>query len=201
MADKKRVQEAYDAIAAEYDAATDEAGIDERQRTVIARFVDHVAGGTVLDAGCGGEPLTDEAVTVVGLDFSREQLARVTETPVVQGDMTRLPFAANTFHGVTAFFSMIHIPLDERETTYAELARVLQPNGILLFTEGPDEWVGAEDDWLGAGAEMQWEIAGQSATEAHLNAAGFEILDVVPVTDSLGDNEGEKLFFLARNKA
>ncbi|NIS29986.1 MAG: methyltransferase type 11, partial [Actinobacteria bacterium] len=55
------------------------------------------------------------------------------------------------------------------------LARELRPGGRLLVSEGADEWVGDNPDWLDTGVRMEWAVAGADATRAQLRAAGFEV--------------------------
>lgn len=45
---------------------------------------------------------------------------------------------------------------------------------------------------------MKWEMAGKEATISHLETAGFEIQQIVPVRDTLGETDGTKLFFFAQ---
>ncbi|MFC4543109.1 class I SAM-dependent methyltransferase [Halosolutus amylolyticus] len=202
---KTAVRDAYDALADTYAAERSIAG-DELD--ILDAFADSLpAGPRVLDAGCGqGTPVLrrlDDAATATGLDFSREQLdlaaGTVPGAPLVQGDMTRLPFRDDAFDAVTAIHSLIHVPLAAHGTVADEFARVLAPGGRLLCSEGAVEWTGANPDWLDSGVEMRWEIAGAEATRSHLEEAGFEILERWDVPDTVADEEGAtKPFFAAR---
>lgn len=200
MEKRDAVREAYDAMAETYADRTAGEGEPEAVQ-FVAQFFDKLGQNAhVLDAGCGGDPVQQTSMDVVGMDFSREQLhhAPDSETALVQGDMTALPFQSDRFHGVTAFFSLIHIPLDDHQTVLDEFARVLRSDGWLLVTEGADEWCGGHDDWLGDGVEMTWEIAGRDETRAQLQSAGFEVVDEVMVVDSLADDGSKKPYFLAQ---
>ena len=86
----------------------------------------------LLDAGCGPGTVTARLPGApVALDASAEQLRLAREiTPearLVQGNLARLPVAAETIDGVVVFWSLIHAP----ETTEAvrESARVLALDG------------------------------------------------------------------------
>jgi SAM-dependent methyltransferase len=67
--------------------------------------------------------------------------------PVV-ADITRLPFAGQTFTSVTSAETMEHIP--DHDGAFSELARVLSPGGWLVGTvpAGPQQW-SDWDDWAG----------------------------------------------------
>jgi SAM-dependent methyltransferase len=212
-AQRELVRRGYDELAEIYAA--------EREATendaLLGRLRTDAPPGRVLDAGCGDgasalEPLSGER-PVAGLDFSRAQATRANEVApgrVVQGDMTALPFADDTFAAVAAFYSTIHVPADETPAVYEEFARVLSPGGVALVTTGTEDWAGRNDDWLAGGAPMEWDILGPDRSTALLEAAGFEVYETVGVVDGLGEEEqtsrlvaadaddAEKLFIFAR---
>lgn len=216
MVDRETVRRGYDTIAPEY--AAQRTG-DDREAEILGAFLDHVPeGGRVLDAGCGqGVPvlrrLTEradgagtgtgaEASAPLGVDLSREQLRRAAEAvPIArlaQADLTALPVADGSVDAVTAFHSLIHIPLDEHRAAIGEFARVLRPGSRLLLSEGPAEWTGRNDDWLGGGAAMEWHIAGAERTRDQLRDAGFTVVREWTTDDGLADGESTWVFFSAR---
>jgi ubiquinone/menaquinone biosynthesis C-methylase UbiE len=202
---RRAVRDAYDEMADDYADRPEAAGTAEP----VARFLDDFApDDRLLSAGCGGgdEPLAAAGATGVGLDFSREQLAHATTNvpaaALVQGDLTALPFADDTFDAVSALYSLIHVPVDDHETVLAEFARVLRPGGPLLVTEGGVAWEGTNDDWLDSGTEMRWSMAGPEATRESLDAAGFDVRGVWSVDDpTTDDDDDRKPFFLADLRA
>lgn len=203
VVDRHVVRQGYDNLERRYAADRSTDGRDVR---ILSEFLESVPGDPfVLDVGCGpGVPILRELNTnaaAVGLDFSREQLRlatqNVAEADSVQGDMLALPFADGTFDAVTAYHSVIHVPLGDHGAVIEEFARVLRPGGHLLLSEGPEEWTGTNPNWLDGGVEMQWHIAGEAATRTHLRDAGFEILDEWHPVDAETDGE-EWIFFAAR---
>jgi ubiquinone/menaquinone biosynthesis C-methylase UbiE len=202
MDEKAVVRRGYDDLGATWS----EKSTDDADQALDAM----PKGARVLDAGCGdGVPvlarLTDGA-EAVGLDLSAELLALAGEQApaarLAQGDMATLPFADGVFDAVAAFYSLIHVPLDEHPTVLREFARVLSPGGTLLVTEGVEEWTGTNPDWLDAGVTMHWEMAGPEATREQLRDAGFSVRREWGVPDTLGDDgEGDddtsKVFFMA----
>jgi ubiquinone/menaquinone biosynthesis C-methylase UbiE len=200
MVEKRAVRRAYDELARAYDAARTR---DGRGLSVLESFLEF-GPERVLDAGCGGgQPVLDrldDAATAVGLDASGEQLRlaadRVPGAALAAGDMTRLPFADDTFDAVVAYWSLIHVPLAEHGTAIEAFARVLRPGGRVLVCEGREEWVGENPDWLDSGVGMAWEIAGLEATRAQLRAAGFTLAREWGVPDSLDDSEADAWVFL-----
>ena len=203
MVEKEAVREGYDDVASAYLA---QRSPSDDEREALTTFLDGVPDDArVLDAGCGGgDPVLKQLETrrAVGLDFSAAQLdiAR-TNAPtagVVRGDMTRLPVADDAADAVVAYHSLIHVPAADHQTVIDEFARVLSPGGRVLVSEGPEEWAGTNPDWLGTGTEMQWHIAGATATREQLAAAGFRVEREYGAPDNLAEEEGEVwLFFEA----
>lgn len=193
---RRRVREGYDGLAAEYAATR-----DDKDESVLAELDGRLPpDARVLDAGCGDGRVVARGVDaeLVGLDFSREQLRLAREhvsNPLVQGDMTSLPFSDGSFDAVAALYSVIHVPIGEHSAVYEEFARVLREGGWLLVTVGDDAWVGANDDWLDSGVRMEWSFPTIEESVEALSQAGFEEADRWTVDDSLG---GEFPFVLAR---
>lgn len=102
---------------------------DERME-IVAKY----ATGKVLDIGCGpGNRFVSEwaGEGSVGMDvYGYDGVTAVHE------DMTKLPFADDTFDTVTLIAVGGHIPQHVRAGEFAEIARVLKPGGLLLMTEG-----------------------------------------------------------------
>jgi malonyl-CoA O-methyltransferase len=116
----------------------------------------------ILDAGCGtgfALPLLNRRYPdagLVGLDLAHAMLAEARKrlpkpsllervgglfaarhAPLACGDISRLPFARDSFD--LAWSSLALQWLDEPEAVFTEMRRVLRPGGLLLFaTFGPD---------------------------------------------------------------
>jgi SAM-dependent methyltransferase len=186
---RRTVREGYDAIAGVYDeeraSDTDHAALERLE----AALPDEPR---LLDLGCGAGrgPLSHlPSEHAVGLDFSTAQLELArerTDAGLVAGDMTALPFEADRFEAVTAFYSVIHLPLADHATCYEEVARVLEPGGQFLFSIG-DDWAGENPDWLDSGEAMAWSFPPLSETEALLEAAGLEVEERLGVRSEMDD--------------
>lgn len=202
MIDKDAVRRGYDDIAETYAAGRSESG---RDMDILTEFLTSLPEPErILDAGCGqGTPvlrkLSTQLTTAIGVDFSREQLRladeRVPAAFLIQGDMTKLPVCDNAFNAITAYHSLIHIPIEDHQSVIEEFARILRPNGRVLLTEGQEAWNGTNPDWLDSGVEMQWNIAGAEATRTQLQNAGFTLINEWEVNTS--DDE-HWMFFSAQ---
>lgn len=203
MVEKESVLEGYEDVATTY---AEERSPSQEEREALTSFLDEVPPNSrVLDAGCGGgdpvlRQLTDHSQQAIGLDFSTAQLELATSSApgarLLCGDLTRLPLTDGSLDAVLAYHSLIHVPSGEHQTVIDEFARVLRPGGHLLVSEGPGEWQGTNPDWLDAGAEMQWYIAGAESTRAQLETAAFRIRHETGAPNTLADDgEATWVFF------
>ncbi len=139
MADKA-VRRSFDTIADLY--AGSFAGELERKpydRALLDSFAQAVTG-PVADLGCGpghvGAYVAARGHWVIGCDFSVESLRQgcrlFPRMPFVAGDLRRLPFAAASFGGVVAFYSLIYGEEAHLARCLEEIHRVLRPRGVLL---------------------------------------------------------------------
>lgn len=99
------------------------------------------AGACVLDFGCGTGVMLDELVArgchTIGLDVSFEMLAaglhKTPDAKRICGDGGHLPFADASFDAVLCRGSIHHLP--DLPVALGEIARVLKPQGRLVFSE------------------------------------------------------------------
>lgn len=136
-----------------------------------------------LDLGCGnGVPVARklaQTFAVTGVDLSPVQIERarrnVPEAAFLCQDMTRLDFPADHFALITAFYSIIHVPLAEQPALLRSIFGWLRPGGLFMSTLGFTPWTGTEDNWLEAGGRMYWSHAGEKEYLDWLKSAGFII--------------------------
>ena len=105
----------------------------------------------VLDAGCGTGGLLANLRTGAwrtGVEISPDgiRLARTRgRAPLVQGSVSSLPFADESFDAVVSIDVLCHAGVDERQAI-AEAARVLKPGGRLLVQVPAFDWLRGEHD-------------------------------------------------------
>lgn len=180
------------AFSAVYDRgfkATEEAGLRAMRRELLAQ-----ARGRVLELGAGTGlniehyPAEVEALTLVEPDPHmtkrlREKLTqtgKAAEISVVEAPGENLPFPDGSFDTVAVTLVLCTVP--SPAATLAEVKRVLEPNGQLLFLEH----VRAEDPGLARWQdrfERPWRFLGDGChcnrdTVSAIAAAGFELGDV-----------------------
>jgi ubiquinone/menaquinone biosynthesis C-methylase UbiE len=193
------VRKAYDRIAEKYHAIRQ--AFDSKSE--LGEFTSLLPkNAKVLDVGCGdGVPvaqfLAECGFDVTGIDFSKNmlKLARknVPKAKFVLKDMTKLDFETGSFDGLTAFYSIIHVPREKHFLMFQSFHRILKPKGIMLICLGPDEWE-ATDKYYGT--EMFWSHYDPKKALQLVKKAGFEI-----ISDNTLIRGGEKHYWiLAKNK-
>jgi SAM-dependent methyltransferase len=107
----------------------------------------------ILDAGCGTGAVLDllgNSSKHVGIDLSPEALAfcrRRGLTNVVQGNITTLPFADDSFDAVISSSVLYHRWVPDVHHALRELRRVLRPGGVLVINVAAYEFLrSAHDD-------------------------------------------------------
>ena len=113
--------------------------------------------GIACDMGCGpgqiARYLHERGVRMSGIDFSPEMISRAgTLTPRIdfrQGDMLALNVPDQTWAGITAFYSLIHIARTDLPLALRELQRTLKPGGILLIAFHIGDTTIHLDEWWG----------------------------------------------------
>lgn len=125
-------------------------------------------GAAILDIGSGSgrdlKRLCNLGFDPQGLDTSIG-LAEIAKqyAPVTLGDMRAMPFSDDSFDGVLAAASLLHLPAADAQIALAEIRRVLRPGG-----------------WLAIGVkEGQGEIVDSAGRFFHLYRA--EVLDALLV--------------------
>jgi malonyl-CoA O-methyltransferase len=122
--------EAYRLWAPTYEAENGMTALDQCavQRLSPPRFE------CLLDAGCGTGRRLPEGRRAAGVDLVLEMLvAGRRPRGLLNADMTRLPFAPETFDLVWCRLALGHVP--DLWRPYHELARVCRPGGCLVLTD------------------------------------------------------------------
>ena len=184
------LKSSYDRVAEDYAAQFhDELAKKPFDRKMLDWLAEKVAGlGLICDMGCGpgqiARYLHDQGVKVCGVDVSPGMVKRAqslhADIPFQQGDMLSLKNVAdNSFGGVAAFYSIIHIPRSEVVKALRELKRVLVAKGILLLTFHLGQEIVHRDEWWGKEVSIDFIFYETEEMKSYLSAAGFELQEVI----------------------
>jgi SAM-dependent methyltransferase len=115
-------------------------GMRRISRALLDKYLPVSVGNrSILDMGCG----TGGMLATLG-DYGKTFAADASEialrlacergdTPLVQADVCRLPFASESFDLVTCFDVLYHLRVASDREALLEIARVLRPDGLVLL--------------------------------------------------------------------
>jgi len=113
-----------------------------------AEFIDeflalfHEGTGRILDLGCGpgvnSGYMHSKNFDVLGIDVSKKMIAQASRNyPNLEFrlvDMTELSFPPDSFEGILASYSIIHLPKEKIPSLFAKLATMLKGGGFLYVS-------------------------------------------------------------------
>ena len=185
----RSIRESYDRIADEYARRIfDELQHKPFDRELLNRFAAEVSGrGEVCDVGCGpghvARYLRNAGVTVFGLDLSPRMLEQARQlNPGIrfqEGNMLALDLPDATLAGIAAFYAIVNIPHESLPSIFREMARVLQPGGLLFLAFHVGDEALHENEVWGRPISMGFFLFQPSAIRQHLETAGFVVEEVL----------------------
>jgi SAM-dependent methyltransferase len=184
------LKNSYDRVAEDYaEHFRDELSKKPFDRKMLEWLAEKVGDqGTICDMGCGpaqiARYLYDHGVKVCGIDLSPEMVRRAQslhpDIAFQQGDMLALAKVADdSYGGVAAFYSIIHVPRPALNQALQELKRVLHPSGILLLTFHIGQEIIHRDEWWGKEVSLDFIFFETEEMKDHLKAVGFELQEVI----------------------
>jgi SAM-dependent methyltransferase len=186
-----RVRAGYDAVATTYDEQfADELDHKPLERGLLEAFCEMAPPGAIADIGCGTGHITrflaERRDDVLGVDLSPEMIAvarrRHPRLRFEVASMLEQPYADGVWSGVVAMYSIIHLDPDERVQAFAEFARTLRPDGLLLMSfhvDGPGFAPGDVNHvrtFLGHPVDMEGYFLDPALVTTDLVGNGFRVL-------------------------
>jgi SAM-dependent methyltransferase len=184
------IQTSYDSVATDYARQfRDEMDKKPFDRKMLDWLSERVAGlGVICDMGCGpgqiARYLHDRGAEACGIDLSSAMVREAEQlNPGIQfrqGDMLSLTDVADdSYGGIAAFYSLIHIPRDQVVAALLELKRVLRLNGLLLVAFHIGQEIKHLDDWWGKEVNVDFVFFETAEMKDYLTAAGFRLEEVI----------------------
>ncbi|MFC1564845.1 class I SAM-dependent methyltransferase [candidate division KSB1 bacterium] len=184
---KNDIRSSYDTVAEKYaELYYNELEKKPFDRNLLERFADLVRDkGPVCDMGCGpgqiARFLKDSGIDAFGIDLSpgNIELARKLNPDIefTTGDMMELEIEDDSWAGIAAFYSIIHIPRDKITDTLSELNRALKPGGILLMSFHLGSEILLIEELWGEDVCFEFYYFKKEEIEKSVLAAGFNIME------------------------
>jgi SAM-dependent methyltransferase len=186
----ENLQSSYDRVAEDYA----EHFRDEMEKKPFdCKMLDWLAEkvgnlGVVCDMGCGpgqaARYLRDHGVKVCGVDLSTAMVERALalnpDIAFEQGDMLGLSkIADNSYGGIAAFYSIIHVPRPFVVQALQEFKRVLCPAGVLLLAFHIGQEIIHRDEWWGKEVSLDFIFFETEEMKDFLRTGGYELEEVI----------------------
>jgi SAM-dependent methyltransferase len=184
------LQSSYDRVAEDYAGHfcddLDKKPFDRRMLDWLAEKVNGL--GAICDLGCGpgqiARYLHSRGIKTCGVDLSPEMLRQARrlnpDITFQQGDMLALnDVPDNSYGGIAAFYSIIHIPRPSVVEALRELKRVLHTEGILLLTFHIGQQIIHRDEWWDKKVSLDFIFFETEEMKGYLKTAGFKLDEVI----------------------
>ena len=187
--DVEKVENVYDAVAEQYtETFSGEHDKKPKDQEILHRFSREIGDQKpVWDFGCGpgqtAEYLKNLGLKISGLDLSGKILEQArTLHPEIhfrRGNILELEFENDSIAGVVAFYAIVHFTEEQVERAFLEIFRVLQPNGIFLFTYHIGEETIHLEEFLGKKVDIDFMFFTTGFISRCLMKIGYEQIEII----------------------
>src|SRR5438105_7476465 len=190
MTDKQKtqdLQDSYDAVAEEYARRIyDELKDKPLDRQLLDRFA-REAQPPICDIGTGpghvARYLHDQGAQAFGIDLSPGMVEQARKlNPGMefrQGNMLALDAPNNAWGGITAFYSIIHVPCAKVIDALREFKRVLRPGGLILLAFHIGDETRHLEEWWDKKVSLDFAFFIPQEMQAYLTSAGLGVVEVI----------------------
>lgn len=162
-------------------------------------------GDLTLDLGCGsGIParyFASKGMRVIGIDISPEMIPlakkQVPGVPFICADM-ETEWPGNTFDGICAFFSLLHLPKKRTVRLLDNVYKWLRPGGTLAITVVTGTEEGLCDKFMGEDVAVYLSYYTKEELLSYLRTIGFLVIDARDLFIKTENFEETELFVLAK---
>ena len=168
--------------------------LNNDMRSLLDKFIERLNGNKILDVGCaqGRDScyLSEKGYDVLGIDLTPEfiKLAKINclKAAFKLMDMRNLDLSPNSFNGIWASASFLHIPKNEALKTLIGFRKVLKTGGILFLSvmEGDFEGLRKNDKLKWGDRYFSHYLTNE--LEKLLNTAKFEVIELIKSPTSWG---------------
>ena len=200
----------YDRVAEQYAERfiheLDYKPFDRHLLTMLAELTQ--GQGIVCDIGCGpgqiARYLHEQGAEAMGVDLSPKMVEQARLLNPSQrfevADMRTLPFKDGELAGITAFYSVIHIPREDVTSVLKEFRRVLKPDGWLLLTFHIGDEVRHFDEFFEQPVSLDFIFFQMAEMRGYLEAAGFTLKLITERAPYEEEHQSQRGYLLAEAK-
>jgi SAM-dependent methyltransferase len=162
--------------------------------------------GPVADLGCGpghvARHLHDLGREVIGIDLSPgmvETARRASPGPDYRvGDLLALDLPDGSLGGAIVFYAIVHLAPADLARPFAELRRVLRPDGLALVSFHAGGHVVHADELFGVDVSLDFHFHAPAGVRRALEAAGLSVEWDVRRGPVAGEVQTDRCYLLAR---
>jgi ubiquinone/menaquinone biosynthesis C-methylase UbiE len=183
-----KVENMYDTVAKEYaETFSGEHKKKPKDQEILYRFSQKIGNRQpVWDLGCGPGQTTkylrNLGIEISGMDLSEKILEQARkihpEIHFQKGNILDLSFETNSIAGIVAFYAMVHFSKEQVGMAFREIFRVLQPDGIFIFTFHIGEEIIHFDEFLGKQIDIDFMFFTTDFILGCLKESGFEKIEI-----------------------
>jgi ubiquinone/menaquinone biosynthesis C-methylase UbiE len=193
--------ESYNKTAKEYDKNTNNFIQENYKKKFLSKIK---SGGLILDIGCGAgrdaKYFTEKGYEVIGIDMSSELLniakLNAPKAKFKLMNMKNIEFDSNTFDGIWANASLVHLPQEYLVKVLSSIYKILKPNGYFYVSVKQGEGEMLSSDSRYKGVEKFWSYYSEEEFKKALLNAHFTVLkyDISKIDNSYQTNPWIKFF-------
>jgi SAM-dependent methyltransferase len=181
------LQDSYDVVAEEYARRIyDELKDKPLDRQLLNRFA-REAQPPICDIGTGpghvARYLHDRGAIAFGIDLSPRMVEQARKLnpgmEFQQGNMLALDAPDNAWGGITAFYSIIHVPRAKVADALREFKRVLRPGGLILLAFHIGDETRHMEEWWDTKVSLDFAFFTPPEMQGYLTSVGLAIVEVI----------------------
>jgi ubiquinone/menaquinone biosynthesis C-methylase UbiE len=184
-----KVENMYDTVAKEYaETFFGEHEKKPKDQEILYKFSQEICNRQpVWDLGCGPGQTTrylrNLGIQISGMDLAEKMLEQARKIhPGIhfqRGNILDLSFETDSIAGIVAFYAIVHFTKEQVGMAFREVFRVLQPNGIFLFTFHVGEETMHLDEFLGKKIDIDFMFFTTDFILGCLKESGFEKIEII----------------------
>jgi ubiquinone/menaquinone biosynthesis C-methylase UbiE len=183
------IERVYDTVAKEYsESFFGEHEKKPKDQEILRRFSQEIGDRRpVWDFGCGPGQTTkyikNLGIEISGVDLSEKILEQARaihpEIHFRKGNILDLEFENDSIAGAVAFYTIVHFTEEQVGMAFREVFRVLQPDGIFLFTYHIGEKKIHIEEFLGKKIDIDFMFFTTDFISGCLKKSGFDKIEII----------------------